>query len=83
MLVLPATDEAAAKQVAERCRQAIFKEQIAHAASPTGQLLTVSQGVGSIVPAAQDDPMQFLDRVDRRLYLAKQGGRDRIVLRST
>jgi diguanylate cyclase (GGDEF)-like protein len=79
VLVLPATDEAAARRVAERCRQALFKEQIAHAASPAGQLLTVSQGLGTIIPSASDTPMQFLDLVDRRLYRAKQGGRDRIV----
>ncbi len=79
VLVLPATDDAAAKSVAERCRQAIFKEQIAHAASPGGQLLTVSMGVCTIIPAAHDTPIQFIDAVDRRLYRAKEAGRNRIV----
>ena len=79
VLVLPATDEAAARRVSERCRQAIFKEQIPHAASAAGQLLTVSQGVGTIIPAGTDTLMQFLEAVDRRLYRAKQGGRDRSV----
>ncbi len=79
VLVLPATDEAAARRVAERCRQALFKEQISHAASPLGQLLTVSQGLGTVIPSATDAPMQFLDLVDRRLYRAKLGGRDRII----
>ena len=77
VLVLPATDEAAARRVSERCRQAIFKEQIAHAASPVGQLLTVSQGVGTIIPSASDTLTQFIEAVDRRMYLAKQAGRDR------
>ena len=79
VLVLPATDEAAARSVSERVRQALFKAQIPHAASAVGQLLTVSQGVGTIIPSASDSLMQFLDAVDRRLYLAKQGGRDRSV----
>ena len=79
VLVLPATDEAAAQRVSERVRQALFKAQIAHGASPVGQLLTVSQGVGTIIPSASDTLMQFLDRVDRRLYAAKQAGRDRSV----
>ena len=83
VLVLPATDEAAARRVGERCRQAIFKEQIPHAGSSVGQLLTVSQGVGSIIPAASDTLIQFLDTVDRRLYRAKQGGRDRSVAGAT
>jgi len=78
-LVLPATDEAAAQRVSERCRQAIFKAQISHAASSVGQLLTVSQGVGCVIPSASDTLMQFIDLVDRRLYRAKQAGRDRSV----
>ena len=79
VLVLPATDEAAARHVSERVRQALFKQQIPHAASPVGQLLTVSQGVGTIIPSASDTLVQFIDAIDRRLYLAKQGGRDRSV----
>ncbi len=76
VLVLPATDEAAARSVSERVRQALFKAQIPHAGSAVGQLLTVSQGVGTIIPSASDTLMAFVDAVDRRLYLAKQGGRD-------
>ena len=79
VLVLPASDEAAARHVSERVRQALFKQQIAHAGSPMGQLLTVSQGVGTIIPSASDTLVGFVDTVDRRLYLAKQGGRDRSV----
>ena len=79
-LVLPATDEHAARSVAERCRQAIFKEQIEHAASPVSQIVTVSLGVGTIIPAATDAPRHFIDTVDRRLYQAKLGGRNRIVV---
>jgi diguanylate cyclase (GGDEF)-like protein/PAS domain S-box-containing protein len=79
VLLLPATDDAAARRVAERCRQAIFKAQIPHAGSAVGQLLTVSQGVGTIIPQASDTTIQFVDAVDRRLYRAKQSGRDRSV----
>ena len=65
--------------MAERCRQRIFDQQIAHAASPVGRLLTLSMGVGTITPVATDTPTAFLEAVDRRLYRAKQGGRNRIV----
>ena len=77
VLVLPATDDAAARSVSERVRQALFKAQIAHGASPVSQLLTVSQGVGTIIPSASDTLTQFIEAVDRRMYLAKQAGRDR------
>ena len=79
VLVLPATDEAAAQRVSERVRQALFRAQIAHGASSVGQLLTVSQGVGTIIPSSTDTLTSFLDGVDRRLYRAKQAGRDRSV----
>jgi PleD family two-component response regulator len=39
--------------------------------------VTVSMGIGTIVPGAQDDAKVFLDRIDRRLYQAKSAGRDR------
>ena len=80
VLVLPGTDEQGARGIAERARQAVAAAGIPHAASPLGQLLTVSVGVGSIVPGAEDSPLAFIDRVDRSLYRAKQSGRDRIEL---
>ncbi|HBT55570.1 MAG TPA: sensor domain-containing diguanylate cyclase, partial [Pseudomonas sp.] len=79
VLVLPETDAKAAERVAERCRSLIFKEQIPHANSEAGQILTVSMGIGTIVPGQHDDPRAFLDAVDRSLYQAKQQGRNRIV----
>ncbi|MEL0167729.1 MAG: sensor domain-containing diguanylate cyclase [Pseudomonadaceae bacterium] len=79
VLVLPETDAKAAESVAERCRSLIFKEQIPHAKSDAGQILTVSMGIGTILPGQQDDPRAFLDAVDRSLYQAKQQGRNRIV----
>ena len=79
VLLLPASDAPAARAVAERCRQAIFKAQIAHAVSTVGQLLTVSIGAGTTVPSEHGDPVRFLDEVDRRLYRAKHLGRNRLV----
>jgi diguanylate cyclase (GGDEF)-like protein len=78
VLVLPETDEKAAIKIAERCRNRIFQEQIPHEKSPVGQILTVSIGVGAIVPALQDEPLRFVEEVDKRLYLAKRHGRNRI-----
>ena len=79
VLILPETDAIAAKKIAERCHQIIFKEQILHAKSAVSQLLTISTGVGTIIPTAQDEPLAFIHEVDRRLYLAKQTGRNRII----
>jgi len=78
-LVLPNTDLAAAHMVAERCRQQIFKAQIPHAASDISQLLTLSMGVGCMVPKQQDDLHAFVDQVDRWMYQAKKSGRNQII----
>jgi diguanylate cyclase (GGDEF)-like protein/PAS domain S-box-containing protein len=79
VLVLPETDETSAYKIAERCRSLIFKEQIPHEKSQTGQLLTISMGVGTITPMHKDEAMAFIEAVDQRLYQAKQKGRNCIV----
>jgi diguanylate cyclase (GGDEF)-like protein/PAS domain S-box-containing protein len=79
VLVLPETDAEAAAKVAERCRHAIAREHIAHPHSPIGKHLTVSMGVGTIVPGYRDEMLAFVEEVDRRLYQAKQQGRDCVV----
>jgi diguanylate cyclase (GGDEF)-like protein/PAS domain S-box-containing protein len=78
ILVLPETDENSAAKIAERCRNLVFKSQIPHAESPVSQLVTVSIGVGTIVPSQTDYLLSFIDVVDKRLYQAKQRGRNRI-----
>jgi diguanylate cyclase (GGDEF)-like protein/PAS domain S-box-containing protein len=77
VLVLPETNAEAAEKIAERCRSAIFKLQIEHADSTAGQLLTISLGVGTIVPSHDAEPIVFIEAVDRLLYKAKQNGRNR------
>ncbi|MDF0378099.1 sensor domain-containing diguanylate cyclase [Methylophilus sp. YYY-1] len=78
--ILPETDLVSAGKIAERCRHLIFKAQIPHAHSAVSQLLTISVGVGSIIPSATDQMNDFLADVDRLMYHAKHQGRNRIVL---
>jgi len=79
VLILPETDEAAAKKVAQRCQHLIFEAQIPHAKSLVSHLVTLSLGVGTIIPTHQDVPLHFIDLVDKRLYQAKQNGRNGVV----
>lgn len=76
VLILPDTDAASARTVAERCRSLILKERIPHEKSQASQFLTVSLGVGTIIPEREDEPMGFIEKVDRLLYQAKQNGRN-------
>jgi len=79
VLILPETDTASAAKIAERCRNLLFKEQIPHEKSLVSQILSVSLGVGTLIPTHQDTPTAFIEEVDRRLYQAKQNGRNCIV----
>lgn len=75
--LLPETDLASARDVVgERLRRCVADELIETAAGPVA--VTVSVGVA----AADDRTAQFaalLQRADAALYLAKQGGRNRVV----
>ncbi|HSR66147.1 MAG TPA: sensor domain-containing diguanylate cyclase [Xanthomonadaceae bacterium] len=76
VLVLPGTDAAGAVRVAERCRERILALRIAHARSGTGWV-TASAGVATRV-AGDGDPSALVEEADRRLYQAKQAGRNRV-----
>lgn len=77
-LVLPETDAAGAERVALRCTEALAAEKIPHAASAVAPVVTVSIGVGTIIPRT-DGAVAFVDAVDKLLYRAKQTGRNRTV----
>jgi diguanylate cyclase (GGDEF)-like protein/PAS domain S-box-containing protein len=79
IVVLPETNEEAALKVAERCRNLVFAEEIPHRSSGLGTLVTVSIGVATTVPAHGASALSLVERADRRLYLAKQRGRNCIV----
>jgi diguanylate cyclase (GGDEF)-like protein/PAS domain S-box-containing protein len=81
-LVLPETDARGAEHIAAECRKALVEASIPHETSSVGPTVTVSIGVGTIVPAAEDEPVRFIEEVDRRLYQAKQGGRNTLVVGS-
>jgi diguanylate cyclase (GGDEF)-like protein len=83
VLVLPETDEPGAEAVASRCRDALLAEAIPHETSTVAPTVTVSIGVGTIVPSADDTPEVFVEEVDKRLYRAKQGGRNSLIVRGT
>lgn len=79
ILILPDTDAPSAAHVAERCRKLILDQGIAHAGSGVGPTLTISAGVATLVPSGNGEHVELIERVDKRLYQAKQEGRNRVV----
>lgn len=71
LVLMPQSDLAAARDAAEKLRQAIEQHRFDKAGS-----LTVSFGVTEFVP--QDDLNALLKRVDDALYQAKENGRNRV-----
>ena len=79
VLVLPETDGEAAARIGRRCQDLLARERMPHEKSPVSEILTISLGVGTITPGHTDKPIDFIEKVDKRLYQAKETGRNRIV----
>ena len=84
ILLLPETDAAAARRLAEACQDGIAGLRIPHAGSKLGEFLSASLGVGTAAEgAAAKTADDFLRSVDEALYAAKAGGRNRIEVAET
>ncbi|QRM30593.1 sensor domain-containing diguanylate cyclase [Microvirga sp. VF16] len=74
-IVLPETDLAGARLIAENIRQTIIAMGIAHEGSPY-QTVTASIGIASVQPSRGSERAAFLDAADQALYQAKAAGRN-------
>lgn len=80
--VLPATDSAGAEKLAEQMRAGILAQCLEHAHSSTHSHVTISLGVATTVPQADEPVQALIDLADAALYEAKSAGRNRYVARS-
>jgi len=74
-IILPETDLAGARLIAENIRQAIISMSIAHEDSPY-RVVTVSIGIASARPTRGSERAVLLEAADRALYRAKSAGRN-------
>ena len=68
-----------ARQRAEVLRQAVEARAIAHEASLTAPVLTLSVGLCCLQPGNQQTPDSLFEHADRALYEAKAFGRNQVV----
>lgn len=77
--ILPNTDLKNALELAERIRTQVAALQIPHAQSPVNPYITMSLGVATLIPSLETTPAQLIANADEALYVAKAGGRNRVV----
>ncbi len=76
-IVLPGTDAAGALAVAQRVREAVAAVALPH--PDTGKPVSVSIGIATLRPIADDAETLLIAASDEALYRAKSAGRDRAV----
>jgi len=76
-VILPNTDIAAAKAIAEGIRRRVKALAIPHLKSVVTDCVTLSLGVGTI-SENQNSPKMLIEAADKALYRAKSGGRDQV-----
>ncbi len=79
VVVLPETDSMHAGILAEKLREQIESLQIPHEKSQTVPVVTCSLGVATLKPTQDLQSKSLVEEADKALYLAKRGGRNRVV----
>ena len=82
VVLLPKTEVSGAVRVAESMRQAVYDLKIRHPNSRVADVVTISAGVAGAVPNQLDPPEMPVRAADWALYKAKQGGRNKVVVKS-
>jgi diguanylate cyclase (GGDEF)-like protein len=78
-LLLPNTNLMQAEKLAERCRENISQLKIPHKSSSVCNVVTISAGVTSIVPAKGSSAPSLIKAADNAMYLAKEKGRNTVI----
>lgn len=75
--LLSQTDRAGAQNLAIQVLEQVRSLQIPHAHSDVAEVVTLSIGVATVIPAVDGSPDALLAQADQQLYAAKHAGRAR------
>ncbi|HQQ63069.1 MAG TPA: diguanylate cyclase [Pseudomonadales bacterium] len=77
-IILPETTLEAAREVADKCRQAVQDLAIEHTGNAGYGVVTVSMGVACVVPEEGLSYGDLIEMADQALYESKEKGRNRV-----
>jgi diguanylate cyclase (GGDEF)-like protein len=83
ILVLPGASNVSAMRTATRLRELVNAEAIPHEYSDVADHVTVSQGLVTVRPDGELEPMELVEMADKALYRAKDAGRNGIEVTDT
>jgi diguanylate cyclase (GGDEF)-like protein len=78
-VILPNTKIEGGISVAEKIQDTVRRLKIPHEYSQVSEYVTLSLGIGTIMPSPHNSPIQLICEADRLLYIAKQRGRNQFV----
>lgn len=78
-VILPATDAAGARHLAEAVRRTVRDLQLTHGGSTTGPFLSLSIGGVATIPERESSVLDAIVCADEALYEAKRAGKNRTI----
>jgi diguanylate cyclase (GGDEF)-like protein/PAS domain S-box-containing protein len=77
-VILPNTNETAAREIAEKIRAAVEDLAISHDGNLIARHITISLGVSTRIPPQSTDFIGLMQSADKALYRAKENGRNSV-----
>jgi diguanylate cyclase (GGDEF)-like protein len=80
-VIMPHSTAGGAVSIAASMQAGVRELEIVHVESAVSNYVTLSLGVGTVIPSFDSSPQELITIADKALYQAKEQGRNRIILK--